>query len=554
MKSFGHITMILLVLIACGSSSHFKSQIRVDKNINPATISGKVTIKGKGVAGIIVVASPANTGRFQPSPYQATTDQDGIYRISGIPPGSYNVSPAAPAFTVSSKSLGVLLIINEGESVENTDFVLAKGGVITGRVTNSEGRPVIEQEINVLTENGEDRNSTILNMAMRQSWVTDDRGVYRIFGVTPGKYKISVGQDGPRSFGRGSILRTFYPDVTDGSKAPIIEVAEGSELTGIDITVQTTEPEKKYAASGRIVDAVTGQPVSNQAIALELASANTRFSSRGFGPNENGQFRLENLTPGKYSLYVAPRPNTELRADPVPFEIIDEDISGLLLKTYRGASVSGQIVFEGSTEKPAPPKARQILLFVQVNNDNRMGNSSNGVNTSVRIGEDSTFHVGGLPSGTLNFFIGSMEGGPPKPFSILRLERDGMILSPGFEIKDGEQVTGLKLVVSSGNGTIRGMVKVQNGEIPPTGHISVWFTNFGADRARASMQMPSPLVDSRGHFVVEGLLPGTYELNAALYVQGSRSRPPSGKQQVTVTDGGVSEVTITIDLERQPEP
>jgi hypothetical protein len=385
---------------------------------------------------------------------------------------------------------------------------------------------------------------------MRRSWVTDDRGVYRILGVTPGKYKISVGQDGPRSFGRGSVLRTFYPDVTDGSKAPMVEVTEGSELTGIDITVQTMEPEKKYAASGRIVDGVTGQPVSSPAMTLEVASANMRLSGPGFVANEKGQFRLENLSPGKYSLYVAPRPNTELRADPVTFEIVDGDIEGLLLKTYPGASVSGQIVFEGNTERSTPPILRALVLHVHVNNESRMADTGGTASQSARIGEGFAFHVGGLASGTLNFFITSMGDGAPQVLSISRIERDGIVLPRGFEVKDGEQVTGLKLIVTSGSGIIRGIVKVENGDLPP-GQISIWFTNPVKDPT-SSVHMPSPQVDSRGHFVVEGLTAGTYEINASLFVPGSRVRP-SGKQQVTVTDGAVTEVTITLDLGRQPE-
>ena len=35
-------------------------------------------------------------------------------------------------------------MVEVGESTEGVDFALTEGGVITGRVTDAEGRPVVE--------------------------------------------------------------------------------------------------------------------------------------------------------------------------------------------------------------------------------------------------------------------------------------------------------------------------------------------------------------------------------------------------------------------------
>ena len=61
--------------------------------------------------------------------------------------------PAAPASSCDPGDPGgKTLIITAGETVEGIDFTLARGGVITGRVIDSEGGPLIEEPITLLPE------------------------------------------------------------------------------------------------------------------------------------------------------------------------------------------------------------------------------------------------------------------------------------------------------------------------------------------------------------------------------------------------------------------
>src|SRR4030095_7203055 len=100
MKLLARSTTIWLVLISCGSFSDLNSQTTTDKKLNTATVSGQVTIKGKGASGIVVALTAVNRGRSESLRYRATSDQDGNYRISDVSPGSYQVAPDAPAFVV----------------------------------------------------------------------------------------------------------------------------------------------------------------------------------------------------------------------------------------------------------------------------------------------------------------------------------------------------------------------------------------------------------------------------------------------------------------------
>src|SRR6185503_12871888 len=181
LKIAGCVFAITLIIHAQNSSQKTPS--------GGSTISGKVTLKGNGLPGIPVGARPQSNGRPIP-PLVATTDQDGNYRISNVPAGQYDIMTAAPQFVPIARDRSKRLIVGEGETIENVDFALVRGGVITGKVVDGDGRPVIEENIEVSVF--EPANPEMyMNVVMAGG--TDDRGIYRIFGVVPGKYRVAAG-------------------------------------------------------------------------------------------------------------------------------------------------------------------------------------------------------------------------------------------------------------------------------------------------------------------------------------------------------------------------
>lgn len=533
-----------------------QSQTRPSKKEAASSISGKVTIKGKGAPGITVALRTSDPLGRQALVNKGTTDPEGVYRITNVAPGSYQVVPAAPAFIISGDSGGKSLIINAGETVEDIDFNLVRGGVITGKATDSEGRPLIEEQITLMPEQGN-------NQQRQARWVatmntqTDDRGIYRIFGIPQGKYTVALGQfEGPRGPRSSKYKQTFHPGVTDPAKAVLIEVTEGSEATNVDITVG--RPITTFTATGRIVDGETGRPLANiryglQSIVRKESSGVHEESSHMISANltsdSQGIFKLENLTPGLFAIFLPPQANSEMRADSVSFEIIDQDVTGLLVKASKGASVSGVIALEGTNDKSALSKLTLMRVHAYME-----GPGDSWVQP-VSVGHDGSFRIGGLQGGIAHFSVNSIDGSPPRGFTLMRIEREGVIQPRGIELKDGEQVTGVRLVLTYGNGAVRGRVKIDNGELPSGANFSVWLSNPGDDPNRpTSTPLPSTQVDSRGHFFVEGLPAGTYEVNAAVYIPESRTAPPRAKQQVNVADGVVTEVTITVSLNLNPGP
>jgi hypothetical protein len=370
---------------------------------------------------------------------------------------------------------------------------------------------------------------------------TDDRGIYRIFGLRPGKYRVAAGQD-EGNFGSrgGGYRRTFHPDATEASKATIIEVTEGSEATNVDITLP--EPIVYYSAYGRIIDGDTGQPLANLSYGAHKQAENYGSSlTTGAVSNKDGEFRLENLSPGKYSVFVEVPPNSDYRVDYVRFDVVDRDVTGLIVKTTRGASVSGSIVVEGADNKTINEMLRSARVHAQVSNQD----STRSSNQSATINPDGSFRIGGLSSGVVNFHLWMQR------FHIVRVERAGMAQHQGIELREREQITGVRLIVNYANGSIQGAVKLDGGSIPPNGRLSVSLKRLGELPTPFSDSGNSAQVDARGGFVAEGLLPGTYQVTA-IYSPDLHTPWRQATEQVVVTNGTTANVTLNVDSNVNP--
>src|SRR5262249_43507837 len=86
---------------------------------------------------------------------RATTDENGRFRFSGIAPGHYWLKALTPGYFLpgddNQLTRGKTIIVAEGENLENIDVNIKKGGVITGRVIDSSGRPAVKEAIALST-------------------------------------------------------------------------------------------------------------------------------------------------------------------------------------------------------------------------------------------------------------------------------------------------------------------------------------------------------------------------------------------------------------------
>jgi protocatechuate 3,4-dioxygenase beta subunit len=529
-----------------------------------ATVSGRVTLKGEPARGVMIILDGRTS--FPSNTHSARTDENGRFRFTGVAAGRYSVDAFAPGYaSTKDKSHSALeksLNITEGEEVENIDFEIKRGGIIAGRITDSQGRPVIEETI---TLSKRDRNNQPENYftytPSNDMYRTDDRGVYRIYGLPEGRYLVSVGYAPTRGVDRMTSSRTiyprvFYPNVISESEAKAIEVSEGSEATNVDIT--GIDPKETRDISGRVVDSGTGKPVPDLQVDISAISSDGRGMSISSGDKvqsgPDGAFRMFGVMPGKYHLLVPGREENngyvsdELRI----IDISEADATGIELKVHKGtASISGVVVIEGTND----PKVLAKLSQINVKADVDFADQSiwGGVSSlPVEVNADGSFHISGLHAGKAK-----IEASPPpdmRGIMLARIELNGTPAHEGIEIDAAEHVTGLRVVLLYGALTLRGAMKVVGGAMP-AGY------GFYARARRTDQNVQHlwlALIDERGQFGFESMAPGAYEIGIEPFphsfphsIEEIRQRFSSVIQKVVVGGDNQQPFTLLVDLTRK---
>jgi protocatechuate 3,4-dioxygenase beta subunit len=545
-----YLPAVLLTILSLAASVCAQSTTKQAAKVPRGSVSGRVTIKENGVAGVAV---GLRKGEFAMpgDPYlKVTTDQDGFYRFSNLAPGNYSITPSAPAYVMATKDPQLkTVLVGEDENVEGINFALVRGGVITGRVTDADGRSVIGQEVSVYSVEMVERRFQGQPMFAERSMQTDDRGIYRIFGLRPGRYKVAAGRSDDTfnsNYSERNIYRqVFHPNTDEQAKATVIEVSEGSEASNVDIALGRAM--QSFSASGMAIDE-KGMPVPNMRFGVQRRiDQRIEYVNSVTVSNSRGEFIIEGLIPGKYGIYVQPNQSGgDMRAEPLTFDITDQDIGGLTVRLSKGASLTGFVVLENE-DKTLFAKLTELQLRAFAISTSGGGFASGGASP---IGSDGSFRLVGLPGGTINFMLGAMNPFQSNGFIITRVEHEGIVTpSSRLEIKDGEQLTGVRVVITYGSATIRGMIKLENGSLPEGARILVRLAKPG----ETLPNFRPVTADARGHFLIEGLPAGTYEFSAM--VSGSASGPPrTVKREVTLQDGQVTELNITIDMSAPVKP
>ena len=508
------------------------------------SISGRVTIKDKPAAGVLVVLRKSEGY----SPYEpvikAITDQDGNYRLTSVPPGNYNAVPTTLAYVPADSMGRKTVVIAEDENVDGINFSLVRGGVITGKVTDADGKPVIQQQVELYRADAFDQKPQNPQPPQRPTYPlrnaqTDDRGVYRMFGLMPGKYKVSAGrsENSMMAFSVSPIAysQVFHPDVKDSVKATVIEVSEGSEATNVDITVGPSL--QMFSVSGRIINSETGAPVPQIRFGLHrMIQDRIEYMNHNAQSDARGDFTMEGLTPGKYGVFLFTSPSNELRAERTTFDVVDQDVTGVTIKLAKGATITGFVILE-SDDKAAHRKLLDMRLNGYV--ESFPGTS---ISATSSLGPDGSFRITGLPGGTANFQLFPPGAFVSAGFFIARIERDGVTV-PRLELKDGEIVNGVKMFVRYGSSSIRGVISFENGTPPPGTRVMVRLSKPG-DSMPYHRQVE---VDTRGQFLIDNVPAGAYELRPMIF-GGRNPRALEIKKDVSVTEGAVTNVTIAIDV------
>lgn len=325
------------------------------------TISGRVVSdSGQPLADASLFVRPMNPFI---SPRTTSTDADGNFRLSGLESGLYSITANAPAYATDPTVTPTYYRL--GDSV---DLELIRGGVITGTVLNTAGEPVIGVRVRAFRVRDANGQSLRVPAAGYQERPTDDRGVYRLYGLLPGTYLVSAG-------GATSVTQVFnsydtdvptYSPSSTRDAATEIPVRSGEE-SAADIRYRG---EQGYSISGVVkVGATDGASVTLRA-AGNPTPLSLMFQTPGRG------FAFSGLADGEYILRAqesvsGPALNTAQLGASVTRRIIIKgaDVTGLELIPIPLASISGRIVLEPSTapacQEKRPPLLTEMLVQLQ---------------------------------------------------------------------------------------------------------------------------------------------------------------------------------------------
>ena len=379
-----------------------------------------VVAKGAGVlAGIVVTDTatpqPVRRATVQLSGETAATsrvvgtDDEGRFRFDQLPAGRYTLSATRAGYVRSFHGStrpgvgpGVPVAVGDGEKVD-VAIRLLPGAVITGAVTNRRGEPVPD-----ITVAAVGASASVGPAPTFTRVVSDDRGIYRIFGLAPGEYIVSAlppqfvptpgGRGGPfavevagvtdadvqwaKNLGTGAVgaksaspppqpsrpvayAPVFYPGTTDAAAATPIRVASGEEHAGIDVPMRIVALAR---VAGTIADG-RGQPVMSATVLLvpkrgdqpspvDALVASGAVQLPRATVSASG-FAFSGVAPGEYTLIA--RTGSGQRgaaaaeaALPTLWSVIDLAINGtdstdLSLRLLPGLSVTGRCVFEPGT-------------------------------------------------------------------------------------------------------------------------------------------------------------------------------------------------------------
>jgi len=565
-------TTVLFFLISLSSESQSQSQSKEPK-AGTATISGQVTLGGEPVPRVTVtLQDPYN---YNSPGKRVKTDNGGRFLISGISAGNYLINALAPNYIISGNRQdwrgGRSLNVSDGEKIDNIEIELIRGGVISGKVTDSSGRPIVETNVTIVQVNQQGQQINYFRQTPYVNYQTDDRGIYRIYGLPAGRYLVSVGISTRQNLGATVmdgifIPQTFHPDVTEESKAKVIELSEGGDVSDVDISVG--ELKKVYQVTGRVVDIETGAPVLNVVIRYGPVSRNDQKMAINISGSERstntGEFFLSGFTPGTYKLYVVPDDNGEYSSDALTVEVTDADVNGVVLQAKRGGVIIGVVSLDGVSDRKVLSKLSTFRLSVYT----QIAGIGNPTYITTKVNPDGTFRIKGLPNGKYRFQLSS----PDKELrgaNITRVEKDGVALPTDFDFVQGQQWNNLRVVVQYGNGVIRGNLSILGGSLPAGTNLVVLARRVGAGGAASyNYHQEQGEIDPRGQFLLEHMSPDEYELLLSINHSQSYNTADQKKmqelnrvytalgkvrQRVSVTNGTVTQVTLVVDLGQKEE-
>ncbi len=257
-------------------------------------LRGAVTDRtsGAGIVSAHVYLSPEAESDFSA---ETITDNEGRFVFRGVPKGTY---------TVSAKKSGYVTLVPDSSSrrvsVTNAELAsiglsLTQAAVITGNVSDTSGQPMRGARVAAVVQRTIGGAASMVIAAGPIE--TDDRGSYRIYGLTPGRYSVVLLPDGA-SPGSMPFAPVYFPGSIDPDAAQFFDLQAGESRSGVDLTML-------LVAGGDVQGMVTNIPSSwrpgRTAVAL-LTTTGLHTQMETVVAGASGDFVFHGVPPGIYQV------------------------------------------------------------------------------------------------------------------------------------------------------------------------------------------------------------------------------------------------------------
>jgi protocatechuate 3,4-dioxygenase beta subunit len=534
------LALLLLLggLAAAAPAQRPAAERRASKGEQARPITGRVLSEGGqpvAEASVLLVPAGSMSSRNQLlllKSRSAGTDEQGRFKFDSVERGAYTVVAYAPGYVVASGTAdddGKDRYFRPGDSIT---IRLTKGAVITGTVTGPAGEPLIGVRVRATPARGPDgRALKVTGFNQVKDWKTDDRGVYRIYGLEPGTYVVAAGGRGVIPFWMGAYdndAPTYFPSATRDT-AREVAVQSGGEATGIDIRYRDNVG---HTISGT-VSGPAGQIIPGFAVTLNHAATGASVGwTMTMTPGGNGAFSFDGVPDGEYELAaVSDSESDHVVASPARrVTVRGSDVTGVELVASPLGSIGGRVTLEPATAAPPRPACEQkrpasigeTVLAIRSDERGKAGSSPFAklpfnlftMNSDSAVDDKGEFLIRPLDGGryriaaqlpTADWFVRSVTlpaagaAGQAKDAA-----RDGI------PVKAGEQVTGVVITLADDAAGLRGRVVASKEGAQLPQRMRVHLVPAEREHSDAVLRYAESGTQPDGGFSFSNLAPGKY--------------------------------------------